>query len=116
MKLILLAALAFAAPALAAPAEPPAEKKSEYVERVRTELDALGAKIDAMEAKAKVAGAEARAGMDRQLKDLKARRKAALREFSRLKRASGSAWADIRAGLEKGLADLRKELDKAEEK
>lgn len=120
MKYFLLAvsmACAFAAASPVRAAEQTAaEKKDEYVKKARTELDALGAKIDGLEVRAKAAGASTRAEMERQLKDLKARRKAALKDFSKLKRASGRAWADIRAGLEKGIDDLKKELEEADKK
>lgn len=120
MKYFLLAvsmACAFAAPSpLRAAEQTSAEKKDEYVKKARTELDALGAKIDDLEAKAKTTSASTRAEMNRQLKDLKARRKAALKEFSKLKRAGGKAWADIRAGLEKGIEDLKKDLEEADKK
>jgi len=110
-------AFATAAPLLAADAAKPAatstlaETKDEYVKKAKVELDELSLKIDALEEKAKGAGTEARAGMNKQLKELKWRRKTVKRDFAKLKRATGKAWTDLKAGLDKGLADLKKELD-----
>lgn len=86
------------------------EEKNEYVDQAKAELDELSGRIDALEARARKAGAAASAEAARQLKELKARRKKALKDLARLKRASGRAWTDIKAGLEKGLEELKKEL------
>jgi len=116
LMLAVLTACAFAASLPLRAAEEPAaaDNKSEYAGKARAELDALGAKIDALEAKAREAGAEARAKSVRQLQGLKSRRRKALKDLAKLKRASGKAWADIRTGLEKGLEDLKKELDETD--
>lgn len=106
-----------AAPLRAAEPKPAAAKraetKAEYVKKAHAELDELSAKIDALELKAKKAGAEADAGLEKKLKELKARRSSAKKDFAKLKRASGKAWADLKAGVDKGIDDLKKELDEA---
>ena len=90
-----------------------AETKDEYVKKVRAELKELSAKIDALELKAKRAGAAADAGLDQKVKELKARRKTVKKDFAKLKRASDKAWADLKAGVDKSIDDLKKELDEA---
>lgn len=102
-----------AAPARAAEGTTMAETKAEYVHKARVELDELSVKIDALEAKAKAAGASAKAGLDEKIKALKARRKSAKREFSKLKRASGKAWKGFKVGVDRGIADLRAAYDAA---
>lgn len=92
------------------------EEKNEYVDQAKTELDELSGRIDALEARARKTGAAASAEAARQLKELKARRKKAMKDLARLKRASGKAWADIKAGFEKGLEELEKELAETDEK
>ena len=105
------------APLLAAEGAKPAaastlaETKDEYAKKVRVQLDELSLKIDSLEAKATGAGTEARAGINKKLKELKARRKTVKKDFAKLKRASGKAWSDMKAGLDKGIADLKRELD-----
>lgn len=95
----------------AAPKQP--ETKAEYVKRAHAELDVLGAKIDALELKAKDAGAEAKEGLDQKLSALKARRKTAKTDFAKLRHAGGKAWVSFKAGVDRGIADLKAGYDEA---
>lgn len=116
MKRFLLAAtmaFAFATPLSAAEASTAAEAKAEYVKKVRVELDELSAKIDALELEAKKAGAFAKKGLEQKLKALKARRRAAQKDFAKLKRASGKAWSELKAGLDRGIEELKAAYDEA---
>ena len=119
MKPLILAAAmacAFAAaapPRAAAETTKSAETKSEYVKRVRAELDKLSRKIDALESKAKAVGVTAHAGLDQKLSDLKTQRKTLKMSFAKLKRASGKAWFDLKGGVDKGIYDLKEALDEA---
>ena len=116
-RLIIIVTMACAFAAAAAPraaAETKAaETKDEYVKKARAELDELSGKIDALERKAKQAGSSAREDMAQTIKELKIRRKTAKKSLSKLARASGKAWADLKAGVDKGLTDLKEALDKA---
>ena len=89
-----------------------AETKNEYAKKARADLDELGRKIDALEAEAKDAGESARKGMNAKLKELKARRKTASKDLAKLKRASGKAWAGLKAGMDKGIAEMKEVLRK----
>ena len=40
-------------------------------------------------------------------------RKTAKKDFAKLKRASGKAWTDLKAGVDKGIQDIKKELGEA---
>lgn len=90
-----------------------AETRAEYLKKAHAELDELGAKIDALEIKAKAAGADAKAGLDEKLASLKTRRKTANKDYAKLKRASGKAWLSIKAGLDKGITELQEAYDAA---
>jgi hypothetical protein len=105
--------LGAAAPAVAAQTSKAAQTKAEYVEKARVELDELSVKIDALEVKAKAAGASAKAGLDKRLVELKARRKTTKRDFLKLKRATGKAWVSFKAGVDNGIADLKRTYDDA---
>ena len=48
--------------------------------------------------------------MHKKIAELKTRRKSAKKDLVKLRRASGKAWADLKAGVEKGIDDIRKEL------
>jgi chorismate mutase len=105
-------ALAVAPPPRSAAETPKAgETKEEYVTKAHLELDELGVKIDALESKAKSAGAAAHDGMDRKIAKLKSRRKAVKKSLAKLKRAGGKAWLDLKTGVDKGIEDLRTALN-----
>lgn len=114
MKRFMLAvamAAAFAAHApLRAADEAKRETKSEYVKKAHVAIDELSVKIDELEVKAKEAGASAKEGMNEKLETLKARRKTARKDLSKLKRASGKAWTKFKAGVDKGIADMKEEF------
>jgi hypothetical protein len=82
------------------------------VKKAHVALDDLSARIDALEVKAKEAGSEAKAGLDAKLAALKARRKTARKDLSKLKKTSGKAWAKLKAGVDKGIAEMKEELAK----
>lgn len=88
------------------------ETKAEYVKKARVELDELGVKIDALELKVKKAGDSSKMEMEKKLKAVKAQRKTVNRDFAKLKRASGEAWTDLKAGVDKGIAEVKEELGK----
>ncbi|MFI5346068.1 MAG: hypothetical protein ACHQ51_06810 [Elusimicrobiota bacterium] len=90
-----------------------AETKAEYVKKAHAELDELSARIDALEVKARKTGAATDEALKKKISELKARRKTAKKDFAKLKRASGEAWADLKAGVDKGIDDIKKELDEA---
>ena len=120
MKIYLIAAFlagAFvaAAPTAARAAESasPSETKAEYMKKARARLDELGARIDALEVKFKKTGAAADEGLKKRIAALKKRRQAARKSFAALKRASGEAWRDLKAGFDAGLEDIQRELDDA---
>ena len=86
------------------------DSKRAYVKKIHAEIDELSGKIDALEQKAKKAGASAHKGMDQHLKEIKARRKSAKKDLAKLKRASGKAWSELKTGVDKGIEDIRKAL------
>lgn len=77
--------------------------KAEYVKKAHAELYELSAKVDALELKAKEAGA----GMDKKLQELKSRRKTAQKDFSKLRHAGGKAWLSFKAAVDRGIQGLR---------
>jgi chromosome segregation ATPase len=117
MKRFMLAvamAAAFAAPmpSRAAEAAKPVESKGEYTKKAHAAIDELSEKIDALEVKAKKAGAEAKEGLNEKLDALKGQRKTARKDLAKLKRTSGKAWTKLKAGIDKGIAEMKEELAK----
>ena len=112
---VLACACVMSAPAVSRAAEGSklSETKAEYVKKAHAELDEISARIDALEVKAKKTGAATDEALKKRIKELKARRKTAKKDFAKLKHASATAWADLKAGMDKGIDDLKKELDEA---
>lgn len=111
LSMTLACALAAPARSAGAPARP--QTRAEYVKKAHAELDELSDKIDALELKAKALGTAAQAGLDDKIAALKARRKTEKKDLAKLKRASGKAWTDLKAGVDKGLAELKSAYDEA---
>ncbi len=112
--LILALACAFAAaaaPRASAQASKLAEAKDLYVKNARAAIEELSRKIDSLEKKLKTADAAAHEDRKSKLAGLKARRKTLLRRLTKLKRASGKAWGDLKAGVDQGIEDLRAAVD-----
>ncbi len=100
-------------PVSAAEQSAPVQTKGEYTKKAHETIDSLSVKIDALEVKAKNAGDSARAGLDEQVKALKVRRTAAKKDLRKLKRASGKAWAKLKAGVDKGIDELQAAYEEA---
>ena len=114
-RLLLAVSFAFAAalaPRAVAKESKAAQTKDEYVKKAHAEIDELSGKIDALERKAKKKGSTAHEEMDKDIKDLKARRKTAKSDLAQLKSAGGKAWTDLKSGVDQAIADLKKGLDK----
>ncbi|MDP3543458.1 MAG: hypothetical protein Q8T11_13395 [Elusimicrobiota bacterium] len=109
----LMCAMGVPSPALAAEQARAVETREAYVKKAHAAVDALGAKIDALEAKAAKAGGEARENADDRLRALKVRRKSLKKDLVRLKRAGDKAWTKVKAGVDRGIADLEKAYDEA---
>jgi TolA-binding protein len=107
----IMGAFAAVAPSHVAAQSKAAEPKHEYVKKVRAEIDELSGKIDALELRVKKTGVSAHKDMDRKIKKLKGQRKMVKNDLAKLKRASSEAWADLKASVDKGIEDLKKELD-----
>jgi predicted nucleic acid-binding Zn-ribbon protein len=77
------------------------KERDAYVEKFKAQLDQLNAKIDAIEAKANEAKADARIKHEKELDQLRARRDAARSRLDELRTASGDAWHDLKGGFER---------------
>lgn len=102
-KALLAAALAVCA---AAPA-PAAETKAPEKTKIHRELDALGAKIDAFEARARRESAETRAKIDARIKALRADKTDADRALDKLETAGASAGKDLKAAFQSAYRKLK---------
>lgn len=98
----LLLAASLAAGASAAPAAKTPEKT-----RIHQELDALGAKIDALAERARRESAGTRAKLDEKVKALRADKSDADRALDKLEAAGASAGEDLRAAFQSAYRKLK---------
>ena len=87
--------------------------KNAYVDKLKAQLDVWAAEIDKLEAKAKMAGADARMELDRQIKELKNNQDNAKAKIRELEDAGEDAWEDLKEGVEIAWNRLRQGLDDA---
>ena len=79
------------------------DEKSAYRQKLEARLDQWRAEIDKLQAKAAEASADARIEYDKQIDELQEKQQDAQAKLEELNDASGDAWKDFKAGVEKGL-------------
>jgi hypothetical protein len=89
------------------------DPRQAYEKMAATELDLLGAGLERLQARTQNAKAGAGIGHQRQLADLKAKRKAAQEHLSRLNLADKFAWGELQVGANRAVSELRSALCKA---
>lgn len=77
-----------------------------YVEKLKSQLDAWNAEVDALEGRARKAQAEAQGLYQAQIEALRAKSEQAKLQLDLLRRASEDAWSEMRAGMEKAWDDM----------
>ena len=77
-----------------------ASKRDEYTQKMKTQLDELNNKIDAIEAKSSEVKAEAIENYKSEVKKLRAQSKVAVDHFSEFKAAGEEAWDKMTAKME----------------
>lgn len=83
------------------------QEKDEYIAQAQKAVDEAKAEIDKVKAVAKKARAGAKRKLQRQIESMEGRWKVAERKLGELKSASGEAWKDLRAGVDKAVKDLK---------
>ncbi len=76
------------------------EKRDAYVQKLKAKMDEWNAEIDKIEAKADQAEAESKIEYEKQLKDLRAKRKDVEDKMAKLQQAGDGAWEDLKIGIE----------------
>jgi len=92
------------------------KSREEYIDKLAAQLKEWSGKIDELEAKARTARAEAKAGYEHQIKQLTDKRDTAAKRLQELRDASGEAWEALKVGAEAAWTDLRKSVAEAKEK
>ncbi len=77
-----------------------AEKRDAYVQKMKAKMDEWNAEIDKLKAKADQAGAESKIQYEKQLEDLRAKRKDIEDKMAELQQAGDGAWEDLKTGID----------------
>ena len=89
------------------------ENKEAYRKKIEAQLDEWKAEADKMRAKFNKKKAETEIDYSNYLDDLKEKQKNARAKLKKLEEAGGGAWKELKTGLEKATADLKKSFEKA---
>ena len=89
------------------------EKRDEYVEKMKVQLDQWNGEIAKWEAKADIAQAGARAEFDKRLEAVRQQREQALYQLRLMQSAAGDAWLEMMKGTDEAWARMREAFDKA---
>lgn len=76
------------------------EKRDEYVERLKDGIDRLNGEIDQLQARAERATEDVKGQYRDHVADLVVKRDAIKGRLVELKEASGTAWDDVKAGID----------------
>ena len=88
-------------------------KRDEYVEKLKSQLDQWNAEVSKYEAKAREAQVGMRAEMDRQLESYRSHRDHAMEQLRQVQSASGEAWVDLMRGADDAWAKMREAFERA---
>lgn len=89
------------------------DKRDEYVEKMKAQLDQWNGEIAKWEAKANLAQAEARAEFDKRLEAVRQQREQAMVQLRLMQTAAGDAWLEMMKGTDEAWARMREAFDKA---
>lgn len=82
------------------------ENKDAYVEKLQAKMDEWNAEIKKLDAKARQAEADSKIKYEKELEDLRARRKDLEEKMSRLRKSGEGAWKDLKTGIESAWQSL----------
>jgi lipid II:glycine glycyltransferase (peptidoglycan interpeptide bridge formation enzyme) len=89
------------------------DKRDEYVEKLKGQLEQWNAEVAKWEVKAGEAQASARAEYEKQLSEFRRQRDQGLEQMRRIQGASGDAWLEVVRGADEAWARMREAFDRA---
>ena len=89
------------------------DKRTEYMEKTKENLDLMNAKIAKLEAIAGKKTGEARRDLRERLDDIKQSREKAEKRLEELRESAKPAWDDMKHGFEDAWQSLSKAVDRA---
>ena len=91
----------------------PGETKQRYQVRVQAELDKLEADISSLEAQARSGGVKTRKHIGAEVAALRTKKGEADAQFAKLRGSTEEAWRDMKACVDRALAELKRRYRKA---
>lgn len=90
--------------------------KDDYVEKLKSQLDAWSADIDVLEAQARKVDADLRVKYDEQLALLRVKRDEAKVKLKEIQDSAGEAWQELRKGGDEAWESIKRALVEARRK
>lgn len=87
--------------------------RDEYIRRIHAKLDDLNAEIDLLAAKADGVSADVKKEYQEQIEALKAKQAVARQKVAELQLAGGSAWEDMKSGIDLAWTAMGEAIDSA---
>ena len=81
-----------------------------FIDKLASQLKQWDAKIEKLEARAQKVGAGTKAEYNKQIQNLRDKRKAAQDRLGEVKQASGNAWEELKSGAEKAFDEMKNAL------
>jgi uncharacterized coiled-coil DUF342 family protein len=89
------------------------EKREEYKKKLEAQLAEWTARLEELRSRSEQMGTEARAEMDRRIRELRSRRGEVQEKLDALRDGGEEAWGHLRSGLEKAMEDLKSGFSEA---
>jgi lipid II:glycine glycyltransferase (peptidoglycan interpeptide bridge formation enzyme) len=87
--------------------------RDEYVQKLKTQIDAWNAEASRWDEKARNAQAGMKAEYERQLDNFRKKRDEAMVELRRLQSASADAWTEMTRGMEASAKSMQEAFERA---
>ena len=88
-------------------------KRDQYVEKLKAQLDEWNAEAAKWEAKTRSTQADMRIEYEKQLETFRRQRDHALEQMHKVQAATGDAWIDLVRGADEAWAKMREAFEKA---
>jgi uncharacterized coiled-coil DUF342 family protein len=87
--------------------------RDEYIRKMQAKLEEWNADIDSLTTKASEVSADVRRELNEQIASLKVKQAAAHQKIEEFQKEGGSAWEDLKAGMELALTAIGESIDSA---
>jgi outer membrane murein-binding lipoprotein Lpp len=82
------------------------ENKEAYVEKLQAKMDEWNAEIKKLEAKARQAEADSKINYEKEVEELRAKRRDLEEKMSQVRESGEGAWQDLKTGIESAWQSL----------